>query len=239
MKKEYNFSVSVSRLKWRGTPFCYTVQSMQGVFPVLLSQFTSVTYPRQLRKLYSHHRSRISFSFIMSLFIVFCCSINCWVSRRISPPVKNPETLLTRLCSMKFNSSSCFLFPAWRGQLHNLKSTTWQYLSVCPTTANGIRLQVNTPRKRNHVRRSMSWIKLFRNWGLWKVNVIHSSLGEWPTVFGRLFVLVWLTAVGLNSVGRVLDCKAGGRRFNSRGWTNTQGVRITEQWRYCLCPANG
>ena len=159
------------------------------------------------KAIYSHHRSRISFSFIVSLFIVFCCSINCWVSRRISPPVKNPETLLTRLCSMKLSSSSCFLFPAWRGQLHNLRSTTWQYLSVCPTTVNGIRLQVNTPRKRNDVRRSMSWIKLFRNWGLWKVNVIHSTLGERPTVIGRLFVLGWLTAVGLAQSVECLTAK--------------------------------
>ena len=31
------------------------------------------------------------------------------------------------------------------------------------------------------------------------------------------------------SVGRALDCRAGGRGFDSRGWTNTQGLKITEK----------
>ena len=43
----------------------------------------------------------------------------------------------------------------------------------------------------------------------------------------------------ISSVGRALDCRAGGREFNSRDWTNTQGLKITEKWRYCLFPANG
>ena len=32
-----------------------------------------------------------------------------------------------------------------------------------------------------------------------------------------------------SSVGRALDCKAGGRGFDSRGRTNTQGLKITEK----------
>ena len=36
----------------------------------------------------------------------------------------------------------------------------------------------------------------------------------------------------------VLDCRAGGRGFDSRDRTNTQGLKITEKWRYSLCPAN-
>ena len=43
----------------------------------------------------------------------------------------------------------------------------------------------------------------------------------------------------ISSVGRALDCRAGGRRFDSWDWTNTQGLKITEKWMYCLCPANG
>ena len=31
------------------------------------------------------------------------------------------------------------------------------------------------------------------------------------------------------SVGRALDCRAGGPGFDSRGWTNTQGLKITEK----------
>ena len=36
----------------------------------------------------------------------------------------------------------------------------------------------------------------------------------------------------VSSVGRALDCWAVGRVFDSRGWTNTQGLKITEKWRY-------
>ena len=32
-----------------------------------------------------------------------------------------------------------------------------------------------------------------------------------------------------SSVGRALDCRAGGRGFDSRSQTNTQGLKITEK----------
>ena len=35
-----------------------------------------------------------------------------------------------------------------------------------------------------------------------------------------------------SSVGRALDCRAGGRGFDSWGRTNTQGLKITEKWRF-------
>ena len=43
-----------------------------------------------------------------------------------------------------------------------------------------------------------------------------------------------LTAIVLNrgrisSVGSALDCRAGGGRFDSRGWTNAHGLKITEK----------
>ena len=41
----------------------------------------------------------------------------------------------------------------------------------------------------------------------------------------------------ISSVGRVLDWRAGGCLFDFRGWTNTLGLKITEKWRYYLCPA--
>ena len=43
----------------------------------------------------------------------------------------------------------------------------------------------------------------------------------------------------ISSVVRALDCRVGGRGFDSRGRTKTRGLEITEKWRYCLCPANG
>ena len=43
----------------------------------------------------------------------------------------------------------------------------------------------------------------------------------------------------ISSTGRVLDCRAGGHGFNSRDRTNTQALKMTEKWRYCLFPANG
>ena len=33
----------------------------------------------------------------------------------------------------------------------------------------------------------------------------------------------------IRSDGRALECRAGGRGFDSRGWTNTQGLKITEK----------
>ena len=52
---------------------------------------------------------------------------------------------------------------------------------------------------------------------------MHTSL-----VFEKL--LIELTNHGrISSVGRALDCRAGGRGFNSRGRTNTQGLKITEK----------
>jgi len=33
----------------------------------------------------------------------------------------------------------------------------------------------------------------------------------------------------ISSVGRAIDCRTGGRGFDSRGRTNTQGLKITEK----------
>ena len=49
---------------------------------------------------------------------------------------------------------------------------------------------------------------------------------------------VFTAAVLAQSVERV-DCRAGGRGFDSWGRTNTQGLKITEKWRYSLCTATG
>ena len=38
-----------------------------------------------------------------------------------------------------------------------------------------------------------------------------------------------INAAGLAQSGRALDCRAGGCGFNSRGGTNTQGLKITEK----------
>ena len=43
----------------------------------------------------------------------------------------------------------------------------------------------------------------------------------------------------LSTAGLALDCRAGGRRFDFRCWTNTQGLKITEKWRHSLCSATG
>ena len=43
----------------------------------------------------------------------------------------------------------------------------------------------------------------------------------------------------ISSVGRALDWRAVGRGFDSRDRTITQGLKITEKWRYSLCTASG
>ena len=37
-----------------------------------------------------------------------------------------------------------------------------------------------------------------------------------------------------SSASRVMDCRQGRRGFDSRDQTNTQGLKMTEKWRYCL-----
>ena len=39
----------------------------------------------------------------------------------------------------------------------------------------------------------------------------------------------------ISSIGKALDRWAGGRGFDPRGRTNTQGLKITEKWRNYLC----
>ena len=43
----------------------------------------------------------------------------------------------------------------------------------------------------------------------------------------------------VSSVGRAFDCRVGSRGFDSWGRTNTQGLKITEKWRYFLYSADG
>ena len=38
----------------------------------------------------------------------------------------------------------------------------------------------------------------------------------------------------ISSVGSALECRGGSRGFVRRGRTNTQGLKITEKWRYSL-----
>ena len=42
----------------------------------------------------------------------------------------------------------------------------------------------------------------------------------------------------VRSVGRACDCKTKSCRLDSWDWTNTQGLKITEKWRYLLCTAS-
>ena len=51
------------------------------------------------------------------------------------------------------------------------------------------------------------------------------------------WIIVLLHHNRISSV-RVLDYRAGGLRFDFWDQTNTQGLNMTEKWRYCLCPAN-
>lgn len=43
----------------------------------------------------------------------------------------------------------------------------------------------------------------------------------------------------ISLVVTVPDWRVGGRGFDSRDQTNTLGLKVTEQWRYWLCPENG
>ena len=45
----------------------------------------------------------------------------------------------------------------------------------------------------------------------------------------RVIISFRLKCCRISSVGRAFDCRAGGRRFDSRGRTITQGLKMTEK----------
>ena len=49
---------------------------------------------------------------------------------------------------------------------------------------------------------------------------------SFPTDWGQPISLYTINRGRISSVGRTLDCRRGGRGFNSRGRTNTQGLKI-------------
>ena len=67
----------------------------------------------------------------------------------------------------------------------------------------------------------------------------HAGILSLP-VKRRGIPLLWcLTMAVLVQLAERVDCRAGGRGFDSRGWTNTQGLKITEKWSHSLCSARG
>ena len=57
-----------------------------------------------------------------------------------------------------------------------------------------------------------------------KLIVFNDTLHLWYAFF-----IVFVIVGRVSSVGRALDCRAGGCGFDSRGRTNTQGLKITEK----------
>ena len=57
--------------------------------------------------------------------------------------------------------------------------------------------------------------------------IIEKGLLE-LTKAGRTIIEKGFNRGRISSVGRALDCRAGGRGFDSRGRTNTQGLKTTE-----------
>ena len=45
----------------------------------------------------------------------------------------------------------------------------------------------------------------------------------------KYIIMIYFDRGRINSVGRALDCRAGDRGINSRGRTNTQGLKIVEK----------
>ena len=72
----------------------------------------------------------------------------------------------------------------------------------------------------------------------WQSSVLRRSISVY--IFWN-FTLFWVSdwRGGISSVGRAHDYRAGGRGFDSWGWTITQGLKITEKWRYSLYTSSG
>ena len=74
----------------------------------------------------------------------------------------------------------------------------------------------------------------------WKSSEHWEPLDRWGRSANRLFCLhkasINQSIRGrISSVGRARDFRAGGRGFDSRGRTISQGLKIIEKWRYYLC----
>ena len=60
-----------------------------------------------------------------------------------------------------------------------------------------------------------------------------------PTNFERRNPSLTISVAVLAQSVEHVDCRAGGREFDSRGRTKTQGLKITEKWSHSLCSASG
>ena len=87
----------------------------------------------------------------------------------------------------------------------------------------------------------MLWSGLQRHWSchsnkmtpLFISSLDHLYLGiTWAKISAWCKPNAKLFHGRISSVGRALDCRAGGCRLNFRGRTNTQGLKITKKWRY-------
>ena len=59
---------------------------------------------------------------------------------------------------------------------------------------------------------------------VWLNEATCGETGEWLCE-----AIVHFNLGRISSVGRAFDCRAGGRGFDSRGRTNTQGLKMTEK----------
>ena len=80
----------------------------------------------------------------------------------------------------------------------------------------------------------------------WLLEHSQSVIPKYHRVRCKIEYFLWSVKVDhkpnrgrISSVGRAFDCRAGGRGFDSRGRTITQGLKMTEKWRYFLCTASG
>ena len=75
---------------------------------------------------------------------------------------------------------------------------------------------------------------------VWEASTLFRGCLHEKTRTGTSFIPRWLFDRGrTSSVDRAFHCKEGGRGFDSRGRTITQGLKMTEKWRYFLCTASG
>lgn len=97
------------------------------------------------------------------------------------------------------------------------------YVAVLERYCTAMRLKrKNTNLKLNHNINIITARACF----CWRVSVL--SLTQLMRGFKELTAIV-LNRGRISSVDRALECRAGGGRFDSRGWTNAPGLKITEK----------
>ena len=131
---------------------------------------------------------------------------------------------------------------AFRPKLSEIKLCNLHPYTSCgsiPASHNPLTLRNHQPRPQANLHYRSERRRLGNKRG-WPHMLTRQGWLETGNEAEKWYIFIYiLSSRWISSVGRALNYRVGGRGFDSLGRTNTQGLKTTEKWRYCLCPANG